>query len=67
MKYNIWHVEMYHGWYDYDGPEDCNLKRDIIMDAGLKKNHIIQILCSLYSDERTVVVHKCELVKSGQI
>ena len=66
MKYNIWHIEMYHGWSDYDGPEDCNVKRDIIMDARFNKEKVVDMLVALYPDDRTVVVHKCELVKGDQ-
>lgn len=30
MEYNVWHIEMYAGWSDCDGPADCNIKRDYV-------------------------------------
>ena len=66
MRYNIWHIELYHGWSDCDGPEDCNVKKDIIMDSDFSKDQVMDMLVSLYSDDRIVEIYKCELVKSNQ-
>lgn len=66
MKYNIWHIELYHGWGDYDAPEDCNVKKDIIMDADFSRDQVMDMLVSIYQDDRTVAIHKCELIKSSQ-
>lgn len=66
MRYNIWHIELYHGWSDYDGPEDCNVNKDIIMDSDFTKEQVKDMLVSIYQDDRTVAIHKCELIKSNQ-
>lgn len=66
MRYNIWHIELYHGWSDYDGPEDCNVNKDIIMDSEFTKEQVQDMLVSIYPDDMTVEFHKCELIKSNQ-
>ena len=64
MKYNIWHIEMYAGWSDYDGPEDCNIKSDYIFDSRFDKDTVIKMMLSRYGNNyRCVKVCKCELVK----
>ena len=67
MKYNIWYVELYHGWSDYDGPEDCNFKKKVIMNDSFTKEQVEDMLTALYHDDRVVVIHKCELVKSDRL
>jgi len=66
MRYNIWHIELYHGWSDYDGPNDCNVNKDIIMDADFSKDQVMDMLVGLYSEDRNVAINKCELVKGNQ-
>lgn len=66
-KYNIWHIEMYHGWYDCDGPSDCNLKDDYVFDASWSKKKVINAMVSQYTDDRVVEMWKCEIVSSGEI
>jgi len=67
MKYNIWYVELYHGWSDYDGPEDCNFKKKVIMNDSFTKEQVEDMLTALWPDERVVQIHKCELVKSDKL
>ena len=66
LKYNIWHIDGYSGWSDYDGPSDCNHHEDIVMDAQYSKKDVVDMWMSRYSG-RTVAVAKCELVGSGVI
>ena len=66
MKYNIWRVELYHGWSDCDGPEDCNVKNDFLFDSRFSKEQVEDMLVTLYQDDRTVEIWKCELVKRDQ-
>jgi hypothetical protein len=66
MRYNIWHIELYHGWSDYDGPNDCNVNKDIIMDADFSRDQVMDMLVGLYSEDRNVEINKCELVKGNQ-
>ena len=66
-KYNIWHVEMYAGWSDCDGPSDCNIRKDYIFDESFSKRNVISMLESLHTEDRVVEVWKCEKVGSGTI
>lgn len=66
MKYNIWHIELYHGWSDYDGPNDINVNKDIIMDADFSRDQVMDMLVGLYSEDRNVEIKECELVKGNQ-
>lgn len=65
-KYNVWHIDAYSGWSDYDGPEDCNIHKDIIMDAHFSKQQVLDMYSSLLNGRDTAIA-KCELVKSGEI
>lgn len=62
MNYNVWHIELYHGWYDYDGPEDCNVKDDFVFDARFTKEQVMEMMVSLYEDDRCVEIAKCNLI-----
>ena len=66
-KYNIWHIEGYAGWSDYDGPSDCNYSDDWVLDAHFKKESVINMFYNLHQTSRYVAVHKCEIIKSGEI
>lgn len=66
MKYNIWHIEMYAGWSDCDGPSDCNIKDDYIFDSRFNKQEVIDMMVSKYDNSRCVEVWKCKLIKSNQ-
>ena len=66
-KYNVWHVDMYHGWNDCDGPQDCNDHKEIIMDASLTKEDVIGMFCAKYKDCRVVSIWKCAVIASGEI
>ena len=65
-KYNIWHIDGYSGWNDYDGPADCNRHDDYIMDAKFTKSDVIDMWMSIHSG-RSVAIAKCEIIKSGII
>lgn len=65
-KFNVWHIDAYSGWSDYDGPSDCNIHEDIIMDAQFLKDQVLDMYSSLLSGRSTVIV-KCEIIKSGEI
>ena len=67
MKYNIWHVEMYHGFSDFDGPEDCNVKKNFIFDASFTKEQVMDMLVGIYSEDRVVEIVKCECIKSDRL
>ena len=64
--FNIWHLEAYRGYSDYDGPEDCNVHKDLIMDASFSKEAVIKMWMCLNSDARSVAVAKCEIVGKGE-
>ena len=64
MKYNIWHIEMYAGWSDCDGPADCNIIKDFIFDASFLKKDVMNMMTVKYNNERCVEIWKCELVES---
>lgn len=66
MKYNVWHIELYHGWYDCDGPSDCNLKGDYIFDARFTKDDVMGLFAQKYSESRVFEVWKCEKIKENQ-
>ena len=66
MKYNIWHIEMYHGWSDCDGPTDCNIKDDFIFDSRFSKREVIDMMVSMYDEDRCVDVFVCECIKCNQ-
>lgn len=67
-KYNVWHIDGYSGWNDYDGPEDCNYHRDYIFDACFSKQQVIDMWVATHDDSRCVEVSKCYLVneKTGK-
>ena len=66
MKYNIWHIDAYDGWSDYDGPTDCNIHEDVIMDAQFSKKEVLNMYMATLSG-RSNVIHKCEIIGSGVI
>lgn len=67
MKYNIWHVEMYHGASDYDDSKDCNIKKNFIMDASFTREEVMDMLVGLYQEDRVVEIVKCDLIKSDRL
>ena len=46
IKYNIWHIDGYVGWDDYDGPSDCNTHIDYIIGAKFTKEDVIDTFCN---------------------
>jgi hypothetical protein len=62
-KYNVWHIDAYAGWNDYDGPEDCNFRKDVVFDKMFSKQDVIDMWCALHSESRCVAVSKVYLVK----
>lgn len=66
LRYNIWHIEMYAGWSNCDGPADCNIKGDYIFDSRFDQKEVIDMMVSKYNDGRCVEVWKCECIKSDQ-
>ena len=64
---NIWHIDAYRGYSDYDGPDDCNVHKDLIMDASFSKEDVVSVWMHLNSDARCTAVAKCELVGKGEI
>ena len=67
IKYNIWHIDGYVGWGDYDGPSDCNTHIDYIIDAKFTKEDVIDIFCNENKKHRVVAVCKCFLITDGSI
>ena len=65
-NYNIWKIDGYCGWNDYDGPADCNRHDEYIMDANFKKQDVIEMWMSI-NRGRVVTVAKCEIIASGKI
>ena len=65
MKYKVWHIDAYAGWYDYDGPSDCNIHKDIVMDACFKKDQVSSMFSSNL-DARTVVIENCVCIGQGE-
>lgn len=63
--YNIWHIDAYRGWSDYEGPSDCNYHKDVIMDKSFSKEDVVAAWMAINSDSRVAVVSKCTLVKEG--
>lgn len=66
MKYNIWHIDAYSGWSDYDGPCDCNRHEDIIMDASFNKKDVLNMYSATLTGRSTAIA-KCEIIGSGVI
>ena len=67
IKYNIWHIDGYVGWADYDGPSDCNTHIDYIIDDKFTKEDVIDMFCNEHKKSRVVVVCKCLLITNGSI
>ena len=44
MKANIWRITGYKGHNDYDGPEDDNIKLDLIMDSRFTQKNVEEII-----------------------
>lgn len=65
-KFNVWHIDAYSGWSDYEGPSDCNIHKDIIMDASFSKEDVINMYMELLSG-RSKIISKCTLIKSEEI
>ena len=66
LRYNIWHIEMYAGWSDCDGPSDCNIKGDYLFDSRFNKGEVMDMMVSKYDDNRNVEVWICECIKENQ-
>ena len=64
--YNLWHIEAYAGWNDYDGPEDCNFRKDVVLDKMFTKQNVIDMWCALHKDARVVAVSKVYLVEEQE-
>ena len=64
--YNIWHIDAYSGWQDYDGPADCNYHKDVIMDSSFSKEDVMDMWMSLHR-YGVAVIAKCELIKKVEI
>lgn len=67
LKYNIWHIDGYAGYDNYDGPSDCNIHKDYIVNASYTKKDVINMFCNQYKDCREVAVSKCFLVTNGAV
>jgi hypothetical protein len=67
LKYNIWHIDAYYGWSDYDGPEDCNVHQNYVFNASWTKKEVMDAFVSKYDGYRSIAISKCELVSSGEI
>lgn len=67
IKYNIWHIDGYVGWDDYDCPSDCNTHIDYIIDAKFTKEDVIDMFCNENKKHRVVAVCKCFLITDGSI
>lgn len=67
IKYDIWHIDEYVGWDDYDDPRNCNTHIDYILDAKVTKQDVINMFCDKHKKSRVVVVYKCFLITDGSI
>lgn len=65
-QFKIWHIDAYSGWSDYDGPGDCNIHKDIIMDASFTKKQVVNMYMSLLNGRETAIA-KCECIGEGEI
>lgn len=65
-EYKIWHIDAYSGWSDYDGPQDCNIHKDIVMDASFKKQQVIDMYISTLFG-RMVTVANCTCIGAGKV
>lgn len=65
-KYNVWHIDAYSGWDDYDGPSDCRIHEDIIMDAQFSKKAVVEMYMTRLGGRSTAIA-KCEIIKSDEI
>ena len=65
-KYNIWHIDAYSGWSDYDDPKQCNIHRDIIMDSTFSKEDVVEMFSSLLTG-RSTAIENCEIVEAVEI
>lgn len=67
IKYNIWHIDGYVGWDDYDNSSDCNICKDYIVNATFTKDDVINMFCNEHKNYRIVVTIKCFLISSGSV
>ena len=67
IKYNIWHIDGYAGWDDYDEPSDCNTHIDYIVDAKFTEQDVINMFYDKHKKSRVVVVCKCFLITNGLV
>ena len=65
-QFKVWHIDAYSGWSDYDGPGDCNIHKDIIMDATFSKKQVVDMFISTLNG-RSVTVAKCECIDDGDV
>lgn len=59
---NVWEIEGYVGYNDYDNPNDYNVREEMYAGTSITKENIIEIFCNKYKKYRTVVVGKCEII-----
>ena len=66
VKYNIWHIDAYEGSGDYNGPEQCNISINLVVNSIFSKESVIDMFMSTLNG-RTKCVAKCEFVESGEV
>ena len=64
-KFKVWHIDAYSGFSDYDGPMDCNIHKDIIMDACFSKKDVVEMYYALLGGRSTAIA-KCECIGYGE-
>ena len=67
MKANVWRITGYKGRNDYDGPEDDNIKLDLIMDSRFTKENIEEIMAQYWSKFYRSVAIKAELPETKEM
>jgi hypothetical protein len=67
IRYNIWNIKGYVGFYDCDGPSDYNVNINLILNSTYTKKDVINMFCEKHKDKRNVVIGSCEVVHEGLI
>ena len=67
IKYNIWNIKGYVGFYDCDGPNDYNVNTNLILNSTYTKKDVIDVFCEKHKGKRNVVIGSCEIVYEGSI
>ena len=67
MKVNIWKIEGYKGWSDYDGINDNNFSCVVAMDSRFYREEVEEIFFNRYSKKYRSVALRATLIEEKVI